>query len=250
MGGDAEAAGGTLVLNLPFQFSTDILIRKDGEPFRAFKDNSHLELAVPVSEPGVYRCEVSLHSGRFSGLPWILANPIFVARPAQAPAKVTVKPRAFLNAAGPYFQVEKNGRSRGDVSLLAGADGRPVTCFTFDLRQEPGAVDFWSALARRENLDLSGYRGFVLEARGSRALRFWLQFRTWIHGSESAFQHSFPVGKDWQRLFIPFERFQRLYGSNTPPSLDRVNALFIQIDNGNSFAGAGGELWLRPIGLY
>ena len=86
MGGDAGAAGGTLVLKLPFPFSTDILIRRDGEVFRTMRDNSRQEVRVPISEPGVYRCEVSLHAGRFSGLPWILANPIFVARPAAPPA--------------------------------------------------------------------------------------------------------------------------------------------------------------------
>ena len=250
MGGDAAAAGGTLVLKLPFQFSTDILVRKDGEPYRTFKGNSRPELAVPIREPGVYRCEVSLHSGRFSGLPWILANPIFVARAAKAPVKTTVKPRAFLNKTTPYFQVEKNARSRGEVSTPAAADGLPLTRFAFTLRPEPVAIDFWTALARRENLDLSGYRGFVIEAKGSRAMRFWLQFRTWAHGGESAFQHSFRVGEDWQRTFIPFDRFQRLYGVSSPPTLDRVNAFFILIDNGNSFSGATGELWLRPIGLY
>jgi len=250
MGGDAAAAGGTLILKLPFQFRTDILVRKDGEPYRTFRGNSRPELAVPISAPGVYRCEVSLHSGHFSGLPWILANPIFVARPAQAPVKTTVKPRAFLNGAAPFFQVEKNARSQGEVSTQAAADGRPLTRFAFTLRSEPGAVDFWTALARRENRDLSGYRGFVLDARGSRAMRFWLQFRTWTHGAESAYQHSFLVGENWRRIFIPFERFQRLYGGTTPPSLDRVSAFFILIDNGNSFSGAGGELWLRPIGLY
>ena len=250
MGGDARAAGGTLILKLPFQFRTDILVRRDGEPFRTFRNNSRPELAVPISEPGVYRCEVSLHSGHFSGLPWILANPIFVARPAKAPVKTTVKPRAYLNGAASFFQVEKNARSRGEVSTQAAADGQALTRFAFTLRSEPGAVDFWTALARRENRDLSGYRGFVLDARGSRAMRFWLQFRTWAHGGESAYQHSFLVGENWQRIFIPFERFQRLYGGSTSPSLDRVSAFFILIDNGNSFSGANGELWLRPIGLY
>jgi hypothetical protein len=250
MGGDTRAVGGKLVLKLPFQFRTDVLVRKDGEPYRTFRGNSRPELAVAISEPGVYRCEVSLHSGRFSNLPWILANPIFVARPAKAPLKTTVKPRAYLNGAAPFFQVEKNARSRGDVSMQAAADGQPLTRFAFTLHAEPGAVDFWTALARRENRDLSGFRGFVLEARGSRAMRFWLQFRTWAHGAETAYQHSFLVGEDWRRIFIPFERFQRLYGASAPPSLDRVSSFFILIDNGNSFAGAGGELWLRPIGLY
>ncbi len=250
MGGSAEATGGKLVLKLPFQFRTDILVRKDGMPFRAFKGNRRSELAVPISEPGVYRCEIALHSGRFSGLPWILANPIFVAQPLKATARVTVKPRAFLNAAAPYFQVEKNARSWGEVSVMTAKNDRPVTRFTFALRPEPAAVDFWTALARRENLDLSSYRGFVIEAKGSRAMRFWLQFRTWAHGGETAYQHSFLVGEDWSRAFIPFARFQRLYGSNAAPGLDRVSSIFILVDNGNSFPGASGELWLRPIGLY
>jgi hypothetical protein len=250
MGGSAEAAGGTLVLKLPFPFSCDVLVRRDGEPFRTFPDNTRLELTVPIREPGVYRCEVSLHSGRFSGLPWILANPIFVAQPPKAAARVTVKPRAFLNAATPYFQVEKNARSWGEVSVLAAKGNRPVTRFAFTLRPEPAAVDFWTALARRENLDLSSYRGFVIEAKGSRAMRFWLQFRTWAHGGETAYQHSFLAGEDWSRAFIPFERFQRLYGDNAAPGLDRVSSIFILVDNGNSFPGASGELWLRPIGLY
>jgi hypothetical protein len=136
------------------------------------------------------------------------------------------------------------------VSVLTAKGDRPVTRFAFTLRPEPAAVDFWTALARRENLDLSSYRGFVIEAKGSRAMRFWLQFRTWAHGGETAYQHSFLAGEDWSRAFIPFERFQRLYGSNAAPGLDRVSSIFILVDNGNSFPGASGELWLRPIGLY
>jgi hypothetical protein len=251
MGGDAVAAGGTLVLKLPFPFSTDILIRRDGEVFRTLRDNSRQEVRVPIGEPGVYRCEVSLHSGRFSGLPWILANPIFVARPATPPAaSAAVEARTLLNGTAPYFQVEKNGRSSGDVSTAAEDDGRPVTRFAFTLRQEAAAVDYWAALARRENIDFSGRQGFVFAARGSRRMRFWLQFRTRIDGAESAFQHSFLVGEEWRRIVIPFDRFQHLYGNDDPPSLGRVSAFFILIDNGNSFSGAAGELSLLPIGLY
>ncbi len=251
MGGDAERAGGSLVLRLPFQFNTDVRIMKDGGEFRVFRDNDRQEITVAVSEPGVYRCEVFLHSGRFSRLPWILANPVFVARPARPPSpREAADARTILNPAGPYFQVEKNGRSRGEAAMAVAGDGRPVTRFAFHLQKEPAAVDFWTALARRENLDLSGYRGFVFEARGSRAMRFWMQFRTLADGSESAFQHSFLVGEAWRQIAIPFSRFHRLYGAGLQPDLSRVNAFFILIDNGNSFDGAQGELELRPIGLY
>jgi hypothetical protein len=249
MGGDARAAGGSLVLKLPFNFSTDIEIKKDGAAFRSIRDNSRQKLVVPVSSPGVYRCEISLHSGRLKNLPWILANPIFIAHPVKAEEPAAVRARTILNAAGDYFQVEKNSRSHGEILLEKEADERTVARFTFLLQKEsPALVDFWTAMARRERLDFSGYRGFVFEARGSRAMRFWLQFRSLNGGRESACQHSFLVGEDWKQIVIPFERFHRLYGP--PPDLAQVSAIFILVDNGNSFAGAGGQLSLRPIGLY
>jgi hypothetical protein len=136
------------------------------------------------------------------------------------------------------------------VSTSAENDGRPLTRFAFTLRREAAAVDYWAALVRRENLDFSGRQGFVFEARGSRRMRFWLQFRTRIDGAESAFQHSFLVDREWRRIVIPFDRFQHLYGRDGPPSLGSVSAFYILIDNGNSFSGAAGELSLRPIGLF
>jgi hypothetical protein len=251
MGGDARAAGGTLVLKLPFNFNTDIRILKDGNEFQVIKDNGRQEIMVPVREPGVYRCEIFLHSGRLKALPWILANPIFVARPRQAVETVPVRRRTTLHAAGDYFKVEKNSRSRADVSEERGEDGRPLTRFTFTLRKEsPAQVDFWTALARRENLDFSAYRGFVFAAKGSRAMRFWLQFRTGYGDRESAYQHSFLVQKEWKQVAIPFARFHRLYGAAGPPDLAHVSAFFFLIDNGNSFNGAGGEISLGDIGLY
>ena len=34
MGGEAQAAGGALIFKLPFDFATDIAVKKDGETFR------------------------------------------------------------------------------------------------------------------------------------------------------------------------------------------------------------------------
>jgi len=252
MGGDAERPGGSLVLRLPFPFATDVRITKDGRPFRLIEGNTRQEISVHVSTPGVYRCEVFIHSGRLSHLPWILANPIFLARPAPSvPPAPVPSPRTVLNPAGSYFQVEKNGRSLGEASAATGDDGRPFTRLRFELRKEsPALVDYWVSLARRQELDFSPYRGFVFAARGSRAMRFWLQFRTGAGREESAFQHSFRVDGEWRTVAIPFARFHRLYGAGSASDRDRVNSFFILIDNGNSFDGARGELELRPIGLY
>ncbi len=253
MGGDAAGAGGSLVLELPFDFDTDIVVRRDGRIFRSIRGNSRRRVAIPVGEPGAYRCEVFLHSGRFRKLPWILANPVFVARPAPAAAgpAPAVEARKTLNRAGGYFRVEKNGRSRGEVTTVTAADGRLTTRFSMALQKEgPEVVDYWTALARRENLDFSPYQGFVFEARGSRPLRFWLQFRTGAGAEETAFQHSFRVDEEWRRVVLPFAAFPRLYGRQGPPDLARVSAFFILIDNGNSFSGAQGRLELGPIGLF
>ena len=251
MGGDAAAAGGLLVLKLPFNFSTDIRIKKDGEPFQTIRDNSRQEITVSISRPGVYRCEISPHSGRGRDLPWILANPIFIAR-ADIPEKAeTIAPRHILARTGNYFQIEKNPLSQAAVQVDDRDAGRPVTRFTYELRQEsPTVVDFWTALARRENLDFSNYRGFVFETRGSRPMRFWLQFRSGEGRSESAFEHSFRIEENWQRIAIPFARFHRLYGAEAPPDLKKISSFFFLIDNGNSFSGARGEISLRAIGLY
>lgn len=251
MGGDAEADGGVLVLKLPFNFSTDILVKKDGETYKIIQDNLRQEIDISISRPGVYRCEIAPHSGRGSNLPWILANPIFIARSLKSEKPETITPRLILAATENYFQIEKNPLSQASLQIADQASGHPITRFTYALRQEsPADVNFWTALARRENLDFSKYRGFVFETRGSRPMRFWLQFRSRDGRLESAFQHSFLVGENWQRIVIPFARFHRLYGREAPPDLKKISAIFFTIDNGNSFSGARGEISLRAIGLY
>ena len=82
MGGNAQAGGGNLIFKLPFNFATDIVVKKDGVVFKTIRANSRQELAMPISQPGVYRAEISLASGRFKKLPWIMTNPVYIAPPA------------------------------------------------------------------------------------------------------------------------------------------------------------------------
>jgi len=251
MGGDARGAGGTLVLKLPFNFSTDIKIKKDGKIFKKIRDNSRSEITIPISRPGVYRCEISPHSGPGRDLPWILANPIFIDRSRNPEKPESITPRRILAMSGNYFQIEKNPLSQAAMQVDDQASNQPVIRFTYVLRQEsPAERNFWTALAHRENLDFSKYQGFVFEARGSRPMRFWLQFRNGEGRLESAFQHSFLVGENWQQIAIPFARFHRLYGPEATPDLEKISAFFFTIDNGNSFSGTRGEISLRAISLY
>jgi hypothetical protein len=252
MGGAAERAGGALVMRLPFPFAVDVRVLRDGAPFRSFTDSTRPEIEVAVDGPGAYRCEVYLHSGRLRRLPWILANPVFVARRERAVPAVTPPPaRALLDDGTPRFQVEKNGRSQGAAAVMAGADGRSVTRLDFVLRREtPSSPDFWVALARRGRLDLSPYRGVVLEARASRPLRAWLQLRAAGPGAGSAFQHSFRADGQWRRLAIPLARCHRLYGTGTAEGRAGIDALFVLVDGGIAEDGAAGALEIRQLGFY
>lgn len=248
MGGDAKAAAGTLVFKMPFNFATDIVIKKDGELFKTIRANTQQELSIAVSRAGVYRAEVSLASGLFKKLPWIMTNPIFIARPALEKAAPEDVAAIFPAEGENYFQVEKNSRSSAAIRWDAPGAGTPITAFAFTLQREaPDQADFWVALAHRQKIAGNEYHGFVFETRGSGPMRCWLQFRTGSGQAESAFQHSFPVDGQWRKITIPFAKFHRLYGQASVPA--EVQAFFFLIDNGNAFPGAHGEILFRRIGL-
>jgi hypothetical protein len=240
-----------LLFRLPFVFATDIVIKKDGGIFKTIRANARQELSIPISRAGVYRAEIFLAAGRFNKLPWIVTNPIFIARPAvekDPPAKITaVIPTEGEN----YFRIEKNGRSNAAIHWDAQGKEPPVTRFAFTLQSEaPGQADFWAALAHRQNIAGAGRHGFVFETRGSVPLRFWLQLRTGSRLKETAYQHSFPVSQQWQQVVIPFSSFHRLYGPAAVFDPAELDSFFFLIDNGNAFAGARGEVFFRRIGLY
>lgn len=251
MGGDAQSAGGNLIFKLPFHFAADIVVKKDGVVFKTIRANTRPELSIPVSEGGVYRAEVSLASGRFKELPWIMTNPIFIAHPAPeqaAPENVSV----IIPTEGEnYFQIEKNGRSSAALHWDAQGEEPPVTGLAFKLLADgPGKPDFWVALAHRRKLAAAGYQGFVFEARASTRMRFWLQFRIGSGPSEAAYQHSFPADGEWRQIAIPFSGFHCLYGQPAVPAPVDIASFFFLIDGNNTYPGTQGEIFFRRVGLY
>jgi hypothetical protein len=251
MGGEAQSPGGSLIFKLPFKFATDIVIKKDGGIFKRIRANTRQELSIPIARNGVYRAEISLSAGRFKTLPWIMANPFFIAMPAPAE-----RPAEAVGATVPTgdidsFRVEKNKRSSA-VLRLNKQDGKmPVLGLTFGLQSEgPGQADFWVALAQRQKLAVSGRRGFVFETRASRRMRFWLQYRTGSGLDEAAYQHSFLADEQWKTIAIPFADFHRLYGPAAASVPAGVDSFFFLIDNAIAYPGAAGEIFFRDIGLY
>ena len=251
MGGDAQTTGGTLIFKLPFNFTTAIVVKKDGEIFKTISANSRQQLSIPISRAGVYRAEISLNSGRFKTLPWIVANPIYIAQPAVEKKSPENAASIILADRENYFQVEKNSHSSAATQWNSQGDSPPVASFKFTLQPETSTqVDFWAALAHREKIAGSNYQGFVFETRGSGQMRFWLQLRTGIGQGEAAYQHSFLVKEQWRKIVISFSSFYRLYGQPAFPDPAAINAFFFLIDNGNAFPGTQGEIFFRQIGLY
>jgi hypothetical protein len=250
MGGAARAAGGTLVFKLPFAFATDVVVRKDGAVFRTIRAERLPELSVPVGAAGVYRAEVRLASGRFKKLPWIMANPVFVAVSAPAAPAAETAAGPALAVGQQCFQVEKNAASEGSISSESGSEGA-VTRLAFTLRQENADnPDFWAALACRQAVSGAGYRGFVFETRAVRPLRVWLQFRSKSGRYRAHFQHSFLAGPEWRRVAIPLSAFFQVLGKTSVSRTELIESFFFLVDNGVAYPGASGEIFLRNIGLY
>jgi len=251
MGGDAQTTGGNLIFKLPFDFTTAIVIKKDGKIFKTISANIRQQLSIPIFQAGVYRAEISLAAGRFKKLPWIVANPIYIAQPAVEKKLPENAASIILAGKENYFRVEKNSRSSAATQWNSQGDGPPITSLKFTLQPETSTqVDFWVALAHREKIAGSNYHGFVFETRGSGQMRFWLQVRTGIGQDEATYQHSFLVKEQWRKIVIPFSSFHRLYGQPASPDPAHINAFFFLIDNGNAFPGTQGEIFFRSIGLY
>lgn len=251
MGGRAQGPGGALIFKLPFNFATDIVIKKDGALFKTIRGNREQELSVPVAKAGVYRAEIHLASGRFKKLPWIMANPFFIASPTVENKSPGPAAAMVLAVNEDHFQVEKNSRSSAALQRITQKGEMSVLDLTFRLRPEaPGDPNFWAAMAHRHPLAISGLHGFIFETRASRRLRFWLQYRSGSGRDEAAYQHSFLADEQWRTIVIPFEDFHRLYGPTAASAPAGVDSVFFLIDNAIAYPEAAGEIFFRNIGMY
>lgn len=254
MGGVTKSIKGKLVLHLPFEFETDVVILKNGKVFERFAKNRDKRREIEVKEPGFYGIEVYVSNNKFNRLPWIMTNPFFIGGkepPALQEEKKEIVLKKPLAHEKEFFKVEKNKGSEGAISYGISDKDELITSLTFGLgRDSPSIKDFWSVLAVRERFDFSHYRGFVFEARADKRRRFWVEYRTGAPGNETWYRHSFLAEKDWKRFFIPFERFHVIFGEKKPPDLSDIYSIFFAINNANAYAGTRGRIDLKNIGLY
>jgi hypothetical protein len=258
MGSGSETAEGKLVIRLPFEFETTIVVKRNGEMFQQISNNREKELQIDIKEPGVYVIEVYVSENKFNKLPWILTNPFFVGvKEGLSPTPSTPEESKEIALKQPlgedkgFFKVEKSKRSEGAISYGTSEEEASVSSFVYKLEKDSAAVkDFWSALAARQAFDFSGSTGIVFEARADKRRRFWVEFRTGKPGKETWYRHSFLLDVEWKRFHIPFTKFHVIFGENKSPDLSDVRSVFFSINNANAFPGTEGSIDLKNIGVY
>jgi len=252
MGGFSTEPHGTLILKLPVNFSTDIIIKKDGAVFKSIPSNTKKQIELEIQKSGVYRAEVFISKSTFSTIPWIIANPIFIGVSYSSAAKsVEITPKELLVKQSGYFAVEKNEESEGFVEYTYAEDNILVTRFTFKLNQKNKENEFWTAIAKRADFNFSGYKGIVFDVRGNRKMHMWLELRTRNqNASENYYYHSFLVDKQWGSVHIPFTEFHTICGEKIKPELSNITSFFFSINNSLAPPAFSASAEFKNIGLY
>ena len=250
MGGASSGHSGRLLIRLPFDFMTDVVVTRNGDIFREFPRNKEPKLVVPISDAGVYRVEVFARASTFDDLPWIMSNPFFLdtLRARQA-APVPVAREVLASRPG-FFQVEGDPSSVGSLIEERNGKEQPAIVFRFALPEEPVTRDYFVAMVNRKARSFVGFEGLTLRVRSAERVRFWLMFRTENDGVETWYRHSFAADHEWSTVSIPFEEFRVHYGEVLPPDLESVISLIISIDNQIAYPGASGTLSISDFGLF
>jgi hypothetical protein len=250
MGGASASDSGRLLITLPFEFATDVVVVRNGEVFREFTDNTEPSLAVDISQTGVYRVEVSARESVFNHLPWIMSNPFFLATEKEREAPQVPAVRRVLASGPGFFRAECDPTSECSLVKKQSFDGEPTAAMRYALPQDPTTRDFSATLSNRTPRSFSGFDGLVLRARSSKRARFWLMFRTQTDGAESWYRRSFAADTEWSIISVPFEEFRVNYGEVRPPNLEDVTSMFISIDNQIAYPGASGTVFISDLGLF
>jgi hypothetical protein len=253
MGETTSFKEGTFIIKLPFVFSTDIFIIRNGSLFKKIVNNTSHEVSISIKSIGTYRIEVYVSKNKFSKLPWIMTNPFFLGKDKTILRKDQLKYiiKKDLATKKGFFKVEKNNSSVGEISYGFSESKSLITTLTFKLTKEPNNnKDFWSALAARNRYNFTGYKGFKLLARSCEKRRFWIEFRTGDKEDETWYRHSFLVEKAWTSIEIPFDKFYVIYGKKRLPTLSNVNSIFISINNANAYPNTEGRIDIKELGLF
>ncbi|MEN8222930.1 MAG: CIA30 family protein, partial [Acidobacteriota bacterium] len=241
----------TIKIGLPFKFPVTVRIIRDGKLFLEKKYSPMSAAEVPLSTPGVYRCEIFAGKGKFTGLPWIVTNPFFIGTGQQSlPVDKVSSIRKKIFEDKMPFKIEKNDLSSGEISYSLSEDGSDKANMRFNLRGKPAEKDYWVSLASRGNLNLTGFKNITFETRSSEELVFWLELRSGEGAEEYWYRYSFKSGTDWNHISIPFDKFYQISKNTEKRKIDlsSINSIFFSINNSMiTIPEISGKLEIRDL---
>lgn len=208
--------------------SPRIVLKRAGE---TVSDTTESKLELEASA-GVYRVEVYLddHPVLANDVPWILSNPIFVAKSYPPVAVDELTCTSIEPFASDELRVEKDRESEGVIERTE--DGGLKLWYRLS-RATPENPDRWVAFALRKPLDFSDYRGILLEADAARPTRLWIELRA----GERSHYASIELDQGPNRVTIPWDRFYAFGEGREPPVLGQLDALFLTVNTSNSYTG-------------
>jgi hypothetical protein len=257
MGGVCEWTKGKLVVLLPFDFETNVLVLKDGKVFKRFDKNKEKRLEVVVNEGGVYRVEVFARGNSFDELPWITSNPFYVGMGSPLLfSYVPVRDSGYgvvlkreIPGSQDVFMLEKNGGSEGSIFYERSVLNESVTGMRFRLAEGVGEKSFWCSMALRKKLDFSKFKGVVLDVKSDKKRRFMVELRSDDRDPGKWYSYSFFADKEWRRVYIPFERLHVNFKEKVGIDVSHIESVFISANDVYFYPGTEGVLYIKNFGV-
>ncbi len=222
------------------ELSTRIVLRRDGA-VAAETDGD--ELFFHATTPGVYRVEVYLldHALLSSDVPWILSNPIFVNVEPLEPRVTQLECTDIDFIELSAFRIENDDESSASLELESSGE----LTLTYDLsKATDDKIDRWVALALRQPIDLSAYRGVYVAGAAPRPMRYWIEVRAGDRGHYATFK----VDQESGSSVIPWRQFYATVGERDTIPLAELDAMFIAVNTSSSRTGFSSKLTLSEIG--
>lgn len=192
--------------------------------------------------PGVYRLEVTLDQ---RAMPWVVTNPIVVARPDAPATEVATASGAVvpLAVAPSEWAIEREPSSSGAIAQ----DGHAVR-FSYTLAPGPARGQY-AALVRALPTDL-GIDRIQFTARADRPMRLSVQVRTPDDRGGQRWRRSVYLDATPRTIVVPLEQFDPADVPTTRrPVVARLQSLLFVVDTLNSLTGTSGTIWVSAVAL-
>lgn len=229
---------------------TTLVLSRNGEVLHEVA--SETLRIVAGTEPGAYRIEAHLppHLRSSSSVPWILANPIYVAmretheRAAISPPSMTSDRAPIALAAGGAEASDGSSSTLGQGGL---DDGTPALEWRFKLRDGDRQQQY-AAMRFPVGRLLTADDRLRLWAKSDAPRRIWAQLRAPTAQGGDRWGATFYVGTSLRSIDLRLADFRALgpVGSERP-AFDRVDSLLLVIDTLNTWPGTQGVVWISDL---